>query len=223
MFAPSLAPLILAALAPSGPDGAGDTQGLAASTTPDEPGILALAARQEEPEPTVVTGYERYRNFVELSVSSQSVMGGYRRVFEREDGHVGVFYFANDEDDVAAKVQLVRIGQVVGHPFRLGAGVGGYVALVDKPDANVYAIALTGLAEYDLDAFYPTTISAEASYAPDITTFDDGEELVQFQVSADLELSYAASAFVGYHLLEIDDGRTRKLDSRLHVGVRLGF
>jgi len=63
------------------------------------------------------------------------------------------------------------------------------------------------------------------SYAPDITTFDDGDQLVDFRVSAEAEVSSFATAFIGYRFVEVElsQGPDRDLDDQVHVGVRLGF
>ncbi len=63
----------------------------------------------------------------------------------------------------------------------------------------------------------------EISAAPDITTFDDGERLVDLRLRVKMDISDIAAVFVGYHGLRIETTRGRSLDKRLQIGVSLGF
>ena len=93
------------------------------------------------------------------------------------------------------------------------------------PDANLFAVALSGTARYELETEYPIRFGLTLSVAPDITTFDDADGLVDALVRAEVQLGENASAFVGYRLLEADlkRGGDHEIDDGLHIGIRLAF
>ena len=184
----------------------------------------AAQQQQQRQQPTRVQPDGWTRSFIELGLSNESFELGYRSLTSREDGYFGFDLIANEDDDFAIDARLIRVGQIVGVPVRLGVGIGAFGVFFDEPDETAYAITLTGIAEYDVVAAYPTVLRGELSVAPDITTFSDGEDLLDFRLRLNVEISQAAAAFVGIHILEVET----KTDSRevvdgIHIGVRIGL
>ncbi len=164
------------------------------------------------------------QSFVELSLASDSFEIAYQTRTAREDGHFTFGAFVNEDDDFALHARLLRVGQIVGVPARLGIGLGAFATFFDVPDEKAYAVALIGRAEYDIPNAYPTVLSAELAVAPDITTFGDGESLIDFRLRANVAISDSAAAFIGVHVLEVDtEIDDREIDDGVHIGVRLGF
>lgn len=104
-------------------------------------------------------------------------------------------------------------------------GVAFYAAIEDRDDSDAYAVALSGAAYYDLPTEIPTSIGLEVSYAPDISTFDDGEELLDAAASLGIDISPWADGFVSYRFLEVDytDDHDHEFVSQVLVGVRLAW
>ena len=135
----------------------------------------------------------------------------------------------NDDDDALLYVGLSSIG---GSNFNqapaLQFGVGGrlYYASIDQPDQSISAIALGGHGRLDLSGTgFPVALAGSVYVAPDITTFMDGDDLLDARIRVEADVSPNATAFVGYR--EVDVGLKsfpdRKVDEDIHAGVRFKF
>lgn len=163
---------------------------------------------------------------LEVALSVDSFWAELRLPVRRGLGRFSLGFLANDEDDFLGNAKLVREGYVGDGPLRLGVGLGFYAAsLDDRADSEVYALTLTGSAAYEFPTTLPTSLGLEASFAPDVTTFDNGERLWDLLLRYDVEVSSFATAFAGYRFLEVelDDGSDRELDDDLQIGIRLSF
>lgn len=187
---------------------------------------LALAqvqAQEQSPDDPQPAGW--YRRFFELSLSTKSVDAGYRAVNAEGNAYFGANFLVNDDGDLAVYGRFIRQGAVVGYPVRLGAGASAYAVRVDDTEDDALALALTGIAEYDLPTVYRTTLAVDLSMAPDITTVGDAKKVIDARFQVNLDIGEHATAFVGYRLLEVEtdgDGHEHIEDS-IHVGVRLAF
>jgi len=165
-----------------------------------------------------------YDRFVEVAFSDDTFELGYRQLTIRRRDYYGIDALVNDEGDFLLSARLVRQGQVIGEPLRLGVGVGAYGVWIDDPNESVYAVALIGTAEYDLHAAYPTTVAAALAVAPRIATFDDGEDLFELELRVNVDLSEVASVYVGLRALEVETETDEyDVDQGLHVGIRLAL
>ena len=167
-------------------------------------------------------------SFLDLAFSTKSVELGYRQLTSREDGYFGLNVLANEDSDLVVSARLLRVGALVGVPTRLGVGVAAFGAALDEPEddgdsMDAYALALVGMAEYDLNTPTRSMLSAELSLAPDIATFGDADNLIDFKLRVSVEISRAATAFCGYHVLEVDLDPDYSIDKRFHIGVSLGL
>ncbi len=165
-----------------------------------------------------------FQRFVELSLSDEMIEVGYRRLSHRESDYYEFRLLAAEDSRQAAHARLVRQGQVIGEPLRLGVGLGAYAAFLDDPDASAYALTLIGTAEYDVPNVYPTTVAADLAFAPRIATFDDGERLYEFRLRVNVDLSDVAAGYAGFRVLEVDtDLGDREVDDGFHLGIRLAL
>lgn len=71
----------------------------------------------------------------------------------------------------------------------------------------------------------PLRLSAEISYALDIATTSEADDLIDMLTRLEVELSDFAGAFIGARLFEVtlEGGQEVNLDSSIYVGVRLWF
>ena len=165
---------------------------------------------------------------LELYLNDDAVWVGFQTPLRRGEGHLLLGGFAGEDEDYLITAKLMRFGRPIQDDrFRLGVGLGAYAAWLDDPDhENVYALTLSGSARYAFSTDVPTFFGFEGSFAPDVTTWDDGERLIDLMARFEAEISSFATGFIGYRFLEIeleDSGDERELDDQFHVGVRLGF
>lgn len=185
----------------------------------------AASALRSGQDDEVLVRHDTVRNDVRLAVTDESFWGEWRRPYARDEGYWSVNFFANDDDDVAVSVGVVRTSMPSNDGVRLGVGLEAYVISLDTPDDEVYAVALTGMASYTLPTSFPTTVSAEVAYAPDVTTFDGADGVFDFSLEAELEISRNARAFVGYRKLELDlpGGAEYEPQDSFYIGIGLGL
>lgn len=140
------------------------------------------------------------------------------------DLSIGLFY--NDESDFILQAGLLQMRQASEeNPLTLGVGVKGYLGQLDDPDEDVFAFAIGGQIRYTIPGTMPMAIYAEGYFAPEITSFADTENLLDYTIGFQIEVLPQTTAFVGLrHLeVEIDDGDYDADDDNIHFGVRLTF
>ncbi len=186
-----------------------------------------VAAQEEEQEPAPVAqdGAEP-RNVVELAVGDDALWASYRNRLHRGDGYFSVGFLFNEDDDLALDARVMRFAEPdVERRVGLGIGLGVFGAAVDDTEDEVLAVQVIGSADYSFPTEYPVRVLAEISWAPDISTFAEGEEVFQLLARAEVDLSTWAIAFGGYRELEVEleDAGDHDLQDGLELGVRLGF
>ncbi len=166
---------------------------------------------------------------LELALSNQSAMteviadsasiasGG-------ADIHVGLLF--NEIDDVVGHAGLIVRGRPVNEQavsFGLGAGL--YYASLDTPSRSVGALTLGFELEYTIPGNTPIGLGGSLFYAPDVTTFSDGDSLLDLKLRAEIDVLPSATAFIGYRKLSTDltSGGEHKMDDNVHVGIRIQF
>ena len=163
---------------------------------------------------------------LEFTIGGDGIAASYRTGFRRGRGYTTFGAFVSQDDDVELQARLMRFGEPLSKtPLAFGIGLGGFAAYVDDTNADVGAITVTGAVEYTLQLDYPIRIGFEASYAPAVATFVDGDRVLDLVGRVEADLSAWAAAFAGYRHLEVDvsDDDDAELDSAFELGVRLGF
>jgi len=194
----------------------------------------APGAGSEEPDPaslpreTPTWRHElwRPRHAVEVAFSDRSLWAAYRGHLEGSTGFLTAGFLTNEDDDWAAVLRLMRFGEPAPDvPVGLGVGIGLVGVGLETENATVGGLTLTGQADLVLEAHYPMRFLVETSWAPGVSTFGDGEALFDLGLRWEVELSPWAAGYLGYRRFEVelDDGSVSNVDSRLHVGVRLGL
>jgi hypothetical protein len=144
----------------------------------------------------------------------------------------GGFLYSDDNDgaDIWLSNVNIAIKDEVGTPgLNLGLGFKG---IIGETDANVddfttLALAFQFLAEYDFresGANLPISIAASMAWAPEILSFSDTEEYVEFYTAVYIHLNYWASIFVGYRDIEIEyEDDVEGEHDAFYFGARLTF
>jgi hypothetical protein len=137
---------------------------------------------------------------------------------------LGLFY--NEESDFIMQASLLQMRQASQeNPLTFGVGVKGYLGQLDDPDEDVFAFGIGGQIRYTIAGSMPMSAYVEGYYAPEITSFGDTEEVIDYTIGFQIEAMPQTVAFVGLRHLEIegDDGSYDADDDNIHFGVRLTF
>lgn len=132
----------------------------------------------------------------------------------------------NDNDDLLGYVGLSSGNSpIYSQPFELGVGGRVYYASIDQPDSSASAIALGVHGRLNLSAGFPVALAGSFYYAPDITTFMDGDDFMDARIRLESDITPNASAFIGYRDVKVGmkSGPSYHLDEDIHLGVRFKF
>lgn len=157
---------------------------------------------------------------LEAHVDTNALNGGGAQV------SVGGIY--NEDDDIAGFIGFSSRGSNdynASNAYTFGVGVRGYYAALDDLDKNVGAVALGVNGKLRFNAGIPLAVTGELYYAPKITTFDDGDDLLDTRIRLETDVSQNARAFVGYRTLqtELKSGGDYEIDDQLQLGINFDF
>lgn len=140
---------------------------------------------------------------------------------------MGFGFFFNEADDVMFSASTMVTGHSAGNTRALKFGVGVKLlgADLDLPDMSTAALAVGGQIRYVIPSTTPVALMVEGYISPDITTFGDAEQYLEYRFALELEVTPSARAYIGYRTIELDlDGiDDYKMDDDVHLGVRLAF
>lgn len=138
---------------------------------------------------------------------------------------LGLFY--NDDSDIIAQGSLIQMRQPSEEtPLTFGVGVKAYLGHLDDPDDSLAGIGVGGAVLYTFPGTMPMGVYARGFYTPDITSFADANEVIDYTFGFQIEILPETKGFVGVRHLEIDtddDGDYDADDNNIHIGVRLTF
>jgi len=138
---------------------------------------------------------------------------------------LGLFY--NDESDVIVQASLIQMRQPSEEtPLTFGVGVKAYLGHLDDPDEDLAALGIGGEVRYTIPGTMPMAVYARGFYTPDITSFTDAKEIIDYTLGFQVEILPQTMGFVGIRHLQIDtddDGDYDADDDNIHIGVRLTF
>jgi hypothetical protein len=138
---------------------------------------------------------------------------------------LGLFY--NEDDDFIGQVSLIQMRQASeDNPLTFGVGVKGYLGTLDDVDQDVLAFGIGGEIRYTIPGTMPMAVYLRGYLAPEITSFSDTEEVLDYQLGFQIEALPQTIAFVGIRHLEFetdDEGDYDADDDNIHFGVRLTF
>lgn len=161
---------------------------------------------------------------LDINLNDESVQAVYTTNWRAAEMNVGLLS-NSDQDDWAASVGLLALGEQQSGATRIEGGLGGKIYLVDVANQDVLALGLGGQFR-TFPGNGPIGIGGYLYYAPEIVTAMDGDKLWEIGVRAEFEVvKNTANAYVGYRKMraDLDDGRNITVDSGLHVGVKITF
>jgi hypothetical protein len=177
---------------------------------------------QEAPQTPAPLGFSAERA-VELTLSAEAVGIGFRTLFDSDDAlRIGAVLDEDEDWGVDGRWlhHVLTVSEDV--PVSLALGLAGHLIAFDRPDAEIYALAAAGSAEIPFPTDLPSRFALDLAFAPDLTTFDDGDEVTDVGVRLELDVTERATLFLGYREIEAEfEGRGEKeLDGHLGVGLR---
>ncbi len=134
--------------------------------------------------------------------------------------------FYNDSSDWLFSLGLKASGRPAGNqPMVFGVGAKAYLGMIDKPDSNFQSLALGGDVRHVIPANMPVSLGLEGYYAPRVTSFSDGRELLDLGARIEVEVTPGAAGFLGYRYIQADLNQKKRyrMDDNVHFGVRLDF
>ena len=137
---------------------------------------------------------------------------------------LGLFY--NEDSDFILQASLLQMRQASEEtPLTFGVGVKAYLGQLDDPDEDVFAFGIGGQVRYTIAGTMPMAAYVKGYYAPEITSFGDTEEVIDYTIGFQIEALPQTIAFIGLRHLEFegDDGSYDADDDNIHFGVRLTF
>lgn len=132
----------------------------------------------------------------------------------------------NESDDLVGYVGLTSGNAITPEQiYSLGVGARLYYGAVDTPDVDVTGIALGITGKLKFVVGMPLVLAGDFHYAPKITTFSDGDAILDTRIRLETSVSQNATAFIGYRNLKFDlkSHADYDVDDFVQLGVRFGF
>lgn len=157
---------------------------------------------------------------LEAHVDSNALSGGGAQI------SAGGIY--NEDDDIAGFIGFSSRGSNdynANNAYTFGVGVRGYYASLEDLDKTVGAVALGVNGKVRFNAGVPLAITGELYYAPKITTFNDGDDLLDTRIRLETDVSQNARAFIGYRTFqtELKSGADYEIDDQVQIGINFDF
>jgi outer membrane protein OmpA-like peptidoglycan-associated protein len=178
------------------------------------------------------TREEKRLRQIELAVTDDTLQGKFLTDAELVglDGNtIGFGLLLSDDRDIVGSVEFLAPGvlrNLLPDLLQVSLGARGLVGLLDDPDDDVVGIAPGVGARVRLPLGGPPMyIAGDFFYAPDILTFGDADEVIDFNVRYELQFLQNTTGFVGYRLLDFDrdGGGDDEIVDTLNVGLRFAF
>jgi hypothetical protein len=177
---------------------------------------------------TAATGVRT--NAVEVALSEETIQGTYFMDAGRvglPGGGMGLSLLLSDDRDLVASGSVMApnvLANVVPGPLSLSIGGKVYAAFLDDPSDDVLGIAPGVEGRYALPFGLPAAVVANVFYAPEIITFGEADNVLDFNVRFEVQATSRVVGFVGYRLLEFDrDNGDDQIVDNVQFGVRFAF
>ncbi len=133
--------------------------------------------------------------------------------------------FSSEDDKLFSVGLLRRAAPSKNNPFSAAVGVKYALGNLDAPDADFQALAIGLELMHHIPARYPVALGGSVFYAPDITTWGDGNGFLDASARIEVSILPNTAAYVGYRKLRVDleRGSDYEVDNAAHFGVRIQF
>lgn len=181
-----------------------------------------------EPKPAAVP--ER-QNQIEVALTDEVLEGKYIRdadLIGLSGNTLAFGILFSDDRDIVGSSELLAPGLIDQWlpPF-VSLSLGGkvYLGLLNDPSDDIFAVAPGAELRVDLPLDIPVAAVGRLFYAPDIATFGDSDEVIEFDVRAEMRFLPQTTGFIGYRVLnfEREEGGEDKIVNGIHAGLRFAF
>ena len=200
-------------------------------------GLVPPAAAQggtgadQDPPATLGTAATGVRaNAVEIAVSEETLEGTYftdAGMVGLPGGGMGLSVLLSDDRDLVASGSVMApnvLANVLPGPLSLSIGGKVYAAFLDDPSDDVLGIAPGVEGRYALPFGLPAAVVANVFYAPEIITFGEADNVLDFNARFEIQATASVVGFVGYRLLDFDrDDGDDQIVENAQLGVRFAF
>ena len=188
------------------------------AVTHSKPGPVAQETEKHAP-PLPASAFE-------LALSADDYWLSYRHLLRPQGDYGAVEWFGDDDHNYLVSARIMRFTKRDKEfPLTFGVGLGFYGAFQDRPSYDAYALSLRASAHYNFDTQIPTHAGISFAYAPDITTFSDGKQLIDGEVNYGVQISSWAATFLAYRYTEVEwtNNTDHLFTNQVHIGVRLAW
>lgn len=161
---------------------------------------------------------------IDINLNDDTIQAIYASNWRAAEFNMGLLT-NTDEDDWAASVGLLALGERQTGSSRMEGGLGGKIYLADVRNEDVLALGLGG----EFRAFPgngPFGFGGYLYYAPNVVTAMDGERFWEAGARVEFEMvKKTANIYLGYRKMraDLDNGQDVTVDSGLHAGVKITF
>jgi hypothetical protein len=161
---------------------------------------------------------------IDINLNDDSIQAIYASNWRTAEFNVGLLT-NTDQDDWAASLGLLALGERQTGSSRTEGGLGGKIYLVDVANQDVLALGLGGQFR-TFPNNGPIGFGGYLYYAPNVVTAMDGERFWEAGARVEFEMvKKTANIYLGYRKMraDLDNGRDVTVDSGLHAGVKITF
>lgn len=143
----------------------------------------------------------------------------------RSDYQIGFLYKDDNRNSTMGMLGIEVHGPVAPNApgLEVGAGVKAYLASVSEYDVG--AITLGFMARYAVPAFERVTLTGRLNFAPDVTTFNDGQDFFYSSARVGYEFLSDVEIYLGYRDISVslENGRDLAVDQGWFVGLDMAL
>lgn len=170
---------------------------------------------------------------LDLNFNDDSARLTFARLIDDDKLEIDAGWLHHQDRGNLVSVSLGRFGEAGGGDQSVAAAIGGRLYLVDaefgggttptlKQDG--VALGIGGLFRLKLAGYDRIGFSGHGYYAPDVITFGDTKDLIELAGRVTYSVLREAEVYLGLRYINAGfKTRDAKLDSGLHIGIRLEF
>lgn len=171
-------------------------------------------------------------NELDLNLNNDTIRLSYlgdlssRGAMKNATTDIGFLYTDNDPDDVyMGHAGIMVFGDAGAQKANIRVGLGGRLQYLDAGAEDAFALSIGASAIVRVPGFERIGGGAYIQYAPDVTSFSNLEQFLEYGITVDYQILRPAYVYLGYRQIKIDVERTGSftVDTGLHVGLKLQF
>ena len=161
---------------------------------------------------------------IDINLNNDTIQATYASNWRTAEFNMGILT-NTDQNDWAASLGLLALGEQQSGATRIEGGLGGKIYFADVANQDVLALGLGGQFR-TFPNNGPIGFGGYLYYAPDVVTGMDGEKFWEASVRVEFEMvKKSANIYLGYREMraDLDNGQDVTIDSGLHAGVKITF